>query len=296
MIDDAPDVVTLSGFDPFRREVARLALLDLVEDGRIHPGRIEEIVARTRELLSRQLHDDGLRAAEAADVGPIPPELAELLGRLRLFRAHGEDSLQAAIRLSTLAATMATEIKADVRVARRAALLHDLSRAVGREAGGSTEAILVDVLTRAGESPAVIAAVRRPGELYPAVTPEQAAVWLARALMEAGYATREESPVRRVEAVERVAALVEGVAEALAFQIGARVTLLLRPAETADTVGYVLLAHAVIERIEASLGPRVGFTIALLASSPRRRADGPQGNGAARFEGGRSGGRHRARR
>lgn len=300
VIDDAPEVVTLSGFDPFRREVARLALLELVEDGRIHPGRIDEAVTHTRDVLGRQLREDGVGAAEAAGVGSIPAELAELLGRLRLFRGDGQDALQSSIRLANLSVTMATELKADVRVARRAGLFHDLGRAVGREAGGSTDTIVADVLTRAGESPAVVTAVRPPGELYPTVTPEQAAVWLARNTVEAGLGAREEAPIRRVEAIEKVAQLVEGVAEPFAFQLGTRVTLLLRPTESGDMVNRMLLARSVLERIEASLGPRIGLTIAVLVSLPRRRADGPQGgpqgNGAARVDGGRQGQRHRQRR
>ena len=290
VIDDAPDVVTLSGFDPFRREVARLALLDLVDDGRIHPGRIEEAVRRARDELVVQVRWDGVAAAEAAGVGQLSGDLAELLGRLRLLRDRNEDRLGAAVRLAGLAATLAPELRADARVARRAALLQDVGRAVGREAGGSTDLITADLLTRAGESPAVVAAVTPPGELYPSVTPEQAAVWLAQAVVEAGQGGRDESPVRRVDVIERVAALVEGVAEPLAFQVGARVRLLLRPSEPLDTLGRLLLARAVLERIEGSLGPRVGLTVAFLGETVRRRAsgDGADGHGGPRSDGGRS--------
>ena len=300
VIEDAPDVVTLSGFDPFRREVARLALLDLIEDGRIHPGRIEETVRATREMLSRQLREDGMRAAEAAGAGPVSADMAELLGRLRLLRGAREDSLTEAIRHSGLASSLAEELKADVRTARRAALFYDLGRAIGREAGGSIETITADVLTRAGEPAGVVAAVRRPGDLYPAVTPEQAAVWLARAAGELGPAARDESPIRRAEAIERVVQLVDGVAEALAFQLGARVRLLIRPVDDLDASGRALLARAVLERIDASLGPRVGMTVAMLTASIQGRGAGEDrsgGNGAARIGAGRPPfrGRHRPR-
>ena len=287
VIDDAPDVVTLSGFDPFRREVARLALLDLIEDGRIHPGRIDESVKRAREHLTRQIHEGGAQAAEAAGIGALSNELIDLLGRLLLTRdATAGDALDAAVRLTGLAAAFATELRADVRTARRAAFLLDVGHAVGPEASGSVDAIAADVLARAGESPAVIAAVRPIDDLYPSVTPEQAAVRLARAIVESGFAARDESPVRRVDGVERVAELVEGVADAQAFQVGTRVRLLVRATEPLDTVDRVLLAKAVLEKIEASLGPRVGLTFWLVA--PRRRGqDGGQGNGTARVEGGR---------
>ena len=286
VIDDAPDVVTLSGFDPFRREVARLALLDLVDDGRIHPGRIDEAVKRAREYLSRQLREDGAQATEAAGVGSVPPELTELLGKLRLTRDEHGSALEAAVHLAGLAATFAAELRADQRTARRAAFLLDIGRAVGPEASGSVNEITADVLARAGESPAVIAAVRPIEDLYPTVTPEQAAVRLAQAIAEIGHIGREETPIRRVDAVERVVALVDGVTEALAFQVGTRVRLLVRASEPLDTVDRILLAKAVLEKIEASLGPRVGLTFWLLA--PRRRGqDGAQGNGAARVEGGR---------
>ena len=288
VIDDAPDIVTLSGFDPVRREVARRALLDLVEDGRIHPGRIDEAVRHARDGLVRQLREEGVHAAEAAGVGQTSSELAELLGRLRLVRGarpgvEGDgrtDALDASVRLAGLAALYAAEINADQRLARRAAFLHDLGRAVGREAGGSTDTIAADVLARAGEPPAVVAAVRPPGPLHPEVTPEQAAVWLATSVVEAGYGARDESPVRRVDAIERAAALVDGVAEAFAFQVGTRVRLLLRSTEPLDALRRVQLARAVLERIEGSLGPRMGLAVALLGQTPRRRG-GDGGDGGA---------------
>jgi ribonuclease Y len=288
VIDDAPDVVTLSGFDPFRREVARMALLDLVEDGRIHPGRIEEAVKRARDVLERRLLDEGLGAAQAAEVGHLNAEVASLLGRLALMRGEGEDALRTAVRRAGLAAAFAHELRADPRVARRAALLLEIARGVGREAGGSTQSITADVLARSGESPAVVATLKPIGDLFPAVTPEQAAVALARAVVATGLAAREEAPVRRVDVIERAAAMVEGVADALAFQVGTRVSLLLRPAEPMDPLGRILLARAVLDRIEQSLGPRVGMTVAILAPGARRRTgDGGDANGAARLESGR---------
>ena len=163
VIDDAPDVVTLSGFDPFRREVARLALLDLVEDGRIHPGRVEDAVKRARDALERTLREDGQRAAEAAGAGHVSHEIADLLGKLGLFRGDQENALEMSVRLANVAAAMAAELRADVRIVRRAALLSGIGRAVGPEAGGSTDAITADVLARASESPAVISALRTPG-------------------------------------------------------------------------------------------------------------------------------------
>jgi ribonuclease Y len=289
VIDDAPDVVTLSGFDPFRREVARLALLDLVDDGRIHPGRVEDAVKRARESLEHALREEGHRAAEAAGAGHVSPEIADLLGRLGLFRGEPENALEMVVRLSGVAAAMAAELRADARVARRAALLSNIGRAVGPEAAGSVDAITADVLARASESPVVIAALKPPSELYPLLTPEQAAVWLARALVEGWHASREEAPARRVDAVERAAAIVPGVAEALAFQVGTRVRLLVRPTEPLDTVSRIQLARAVLEKVDQSLGPRVGLMLAFLAGRQRHRNDGGPGNGTARVE---SGGRH----
>lgn len=293
VIDDAPDVVTLSGFDPYRREVARLALLDLVEDGRIHPGRVEEAVKRAREGLERRLREEGQRAAEAAGVGHIPHDLADLLGRLSLYRVDAEDALETSVRLAGVAAAMAAELRADVRTVRRAALLSGIGRAVGPEASGSVDAITADVLARASESPAVIAALKPPGDLYPAITAEQAAIWLARAVMDIGHPARDESPVRRVDAVERAAAIVPGVAEPLAFQVGTRVRLLVRPTEALDTVARIQLARAVLEKIDSSLGSRVGLTLAFLVSRGRHRPEGGPGNGTTRVEGGRHGPRGR---
>jgi ribonuclease Y len=297
VIDDAPDVVTLSGFDPFRREVARLALLDLVEDGRIHPGRVEDAVKRARDLIDRQLRDDGHRAAEAAGAGHVSHEIADLLGKLGLYRGEQENALEMSVRLAGVAASMAAELRADARVVRRAALLSGIGRAVGPEAGGSSDVITADVLARAGESPAVISALRVPDELYATATPEQASLWLARALVDGWHPSRDESPVRRVDAVERAAAIVTGVSEALAFQVGTRVRLLLRSSEPLDTVGRIQLARAVLEKIDSSLGPRVGLTLAFLVGRGRHRGEGGPGNGTARVEGGRHGpGRRPGRR
>jgi ribonuclease Y len=297
VIDDAPDVVTLSGFDPFRREVARLALLDLVEDGRIHPGRVEDAVKRARDALERTLREDGQRAAESAGAGHVSQEIADLLGKLGLFRGDQENALEMSVRLANVAAVMAAELRADVRIVRRAALLSGIGRAVGPEAGGSTDAITADVLTRASESPAVISALRTPDELYATATPEQAALWLARALVDGWHPARDESPVRRVDAVERAAAIVQGVGEALAFQVGTRVRLLVRPADSLDTVARIQLARAVLEKIDSSLGPRVGLTLAFLVGRGRHRGEGGPGNGTARVEGGRHGsGRRPGRR
>jgi ribonuclease Y len=293
VIDDAPDVVTLSGFDPFRREVARLALLDLVEDGRIHPGRVEEAVKRARDMLEHRLREDGQRAAEAIGAGHVSNEIAELLGKLALFRVETDTALDTAVRLANVAAAVANELRADGRAVKRAALFSELGRAVGPEAGGSIDDITMDVLARAGESQTVIVALRPPGDLFPAVTPEQASIWLARALADSGHVAREESPVRRVDAVERAAALVPGVGEALAFQVGTRVRLLIRPAEPLETIPRVQLARTVLEKIDSSLGPRVGLTVAMLVGRPRQRGEGGQGNGAMRVEGGRHGQRNR---
>jgi ribonuclease Y len=297
VIDDAPDVVTLSGFDPFRREVARLALLDLVEDGRIHPGRVEDAVKRARDSLERTLRDEGQRAAEGAGAGHVSPELADLLGKLGLFRGDQENALEMAVRLANVAAVMAAELRADVRVVRRAALLSGIGRAVGPEAGGSVDAITADVLARAGESAAVISALRSPDDLYGTVTPEQASLWLGRALVDGWHPARDESPVRRVDAVERAAGIVPGVGEALAFQVGTRVRLLVRPAEPLDTVSRIELARDVLEKIDSSLGSRVGLTLAFLVGRGRHRGEGGPGNGTARVEGGRhSSGRRPGRR
>ncbi|MCC7370023.1 MAG: DUF3552 domain-containing protein [Chloroflexi bacterium] len=297
VIDDAPDVVTLSGFDPFRREVARLALLDLVDDGRIHPGRVEDAVKRARESLEHALREEGQRAADAAGAGHVPPEIADLLGRLGLFRGETENALEMAVRLSGIAAAIATELRGDARVVRRAALLSGIGRAVGPEAGGSVDAITADVLARASESQAVIAALKPPTDLYPLVTADQASIWLARALVEGWHASRDESPTRRVDAVERAAAIVPGVSEAQAFQVGTRVRLFVRPAEQLDTVGRIQLARAVLEKVDASLGPRVGLTLAFLVGRNRHRGEGGGNNGAARPESGRhQGGRRSGRR
>jgi HD superfamily phosphodiesterase len=187
-----------------------------------------------------------------------------------------------------VASLFAQELRADARVARRAALLLEIARGVGREAGGSTLSITADVLARSGESPAVVATLKPIGDLFPAITPEQAAVTLARAVAQAGLAAREEAPVRRVDVIERAATMVEGVSDALAFQVGTRVWLLIRPAEPVDPLGRILLARAVLDRIEQSLGPRVGMTVSLLVPGARRRTgDGTETNGAARLESGR---------
>ncbi len=256
IIDDTPDAVTLSGFDPVRREIARVALSKLVADGRIHPARIEEVVARAKQEIDQQMREEGEQAAIRAGVTGLHPEVVRLMGRLKFRTSYGQNVLNHSVEVAHLAAMIATEIGADVTVARTAGFLHDIGKAMDHEVEGPHALIGADVLKRFGtKSARVIHAVaahhneEEPQSIDPIIISAADAISGARP-----GARREtvESYIRRLEALESVASSFPGVERSFAIQAGREVRIIAIP-EQVDDLGSVRLARDIAKKIEETL-------------------------------------------
>ncbi|MHB0870324.1 MAG: ribonuclease Y [Chloroflexota bacterium] len=256
IIDDTPDAVTLSGFDPVRREIARLALTKLVQDGRIHPARIEEIVHKTKVEVETSIREAGEEAALEAGVHGLHPEVIKLLGRMNYRTSYGQNIRLHAIEVSHLAQVLASEIGADVNVAKRAGLLHDLGKAVDHEFEGPHALIGAELAKRYGESPKVVHAIEahHADETEPQ-TLEAIIVQASDAISGARPGARRETLehyIKRLEALETVANSFEGVEKSFAIQAGREVRIIVKPEEI-DDLGAVRLARDIVKRIEETL-------------------------------------------
>ncbi|HEX9015239.1 MAG TPA: ribonuclease Y [Chloroflexota bacterium] len=256
IIDDTPDAVTLSGFDPVRREIARLALTKLVTDGRIHPARIEEVVQKTKLEVETAIREAGEEAALEAGVHGLNPETVKLLGRMKYRTSYGQNIRLHSIEVSHIAAMLAAEIGADVNIARRAGLLHDLGKAVDHEFEGPHALIGAELAKRYGESPRVVHAIaaHHADETEPQ-TLEAVLVQAADAISGARPGARRETLehyIKRLEALEGVANSFPGVDRSFAIQAGREVRIIVKPEEI-DDLGAVRLARDIVKRIEESL-------------------------------------------
>jgi len=255
IVDDTPEAVTVSSFDPVRREIARRALLRLVQDGRIHPARIEEVVEKTRQEVEQIIIEEGERAALEANVQGLHPDLVKLLGRLRFRTSYGQNVLQHSIEVSLIAGALAAELGADVNVARTAGLLHDIGKAVDHEVEGPHALIGADIARRLGRSAKIVHAIAaHHGEEEPR-TVEAFIVAAADAISGARPGARREmleAYIKRLEALEGVATSFKGVQKAYAIQAGREVRILVKP-EAIDDLGAVRLARDVVKKIQESL-------------------------------------------
>ena len=256
IIDDTPDAVTLSGFDPVRREVARLSLQRLISDGRIHPARIEEVVAKARSEVENIIREEGDQAAQKAGVHGLHPELARMLGRLKYRTSYGQNVLMHSVEVANLAAMIAAELHADVVVARTAGLLHDIGKAVSHEVEGPHALIGMDVVKRYVKSPKIVSAVgNHHGEMDEEQTVEAIIVQAADAISGARPGARRETVenyIKRREALEGVANSFPGVERSFAIQAGREVRILVKPDEI-DDVAAARLARDIVKQIEDSL-------------------------------------------
>src|SRR5919198_35550 len=253
IIDDTPETVVLSGFDPVRREVARIALTKLILDGRIHPARIEDVVAKARQEVDSIIREAGENAALEANVHGLQPELLKILGRLHFRTSYGQNVLAHSVEVSILAATIAHELGADVNVCKIAALLHDLGKAIDQEVEGPHAIISGEIARRFGRSPKIIHAMvaHHASDTEPQ-TLEAAIVQAADAISAARPGARRETIdlyIKRLEALEHIANSFTGVEKSFAIQAGREVRIIVKPEEI-DEYSASLLASEIAHKIE----------------------------------------------
>jgi ribonuclease Y len=255
IIDDTPNAVVLSSFDGIRREVARMTLLKLIEDGRIHPTRIEEMYYLSKAELDEHVRQAGEQAVFEANCGEFHEELVKILGRLRYRTSYGQNVLKHTLEVVQLAGIMAAELEASVKTTKRAALLHDLGKAVTHEVEGSHAQISTQLARRYGESVAVCHAIEAHHYEVQPQTVEAVLLIAADAISAARPGARGESLehyVKRLETLEQLAARHPGVEKVYALQAGREIRVLVKPAEIDDD-GAVLLSHEIAREIEDHL-------------------------------------------
>lgn len=255
IIDDTPDAVALSCFDPVRREIARVALNKLILDGRIHPARIEEVVQKARSEVEATIQSEGEQAAYEAGVQGLHPELIKLLGRLKYRFSYGQNVLMHSIEVSHIASMVAAELGADVEVAKKAGLLHDIGKAIDFEVEGTHAAIGGEVVQRWEKSSAVVRAIAEHHEEAAFSSVESFIVATADAVSGARPGARRESIdqyLKRLEALESVANSFPGVEKSYAIQAGREIRIMVKPEEV-DDLEAARLVRSIAKKVEDEL-------------------------------------------
>ena len=255
IIDDTPEAVILSGFDPVRREVARIALEKLIVDGRIHPARIEEMVEKAEREVNAIIKEEGEQATFEVGIHNLHPELVKLLGRLRYRTSYGQNVLKHSVEVAHLAGLMAGELGLDVKLAKRAGLLHDIGKALDHEVEGTHVDIGIDVLRRYKESEAVINGMAAHHGDYEAKSMEAVLIAAADALSAARPGARRETLdayIKRLEKLEEIANTTPGVEKSFAIQAGREIRIIAKPDDVNDEE-IVFLAREISKKIEAEL-------------------------------------------
>jgi ribonuclease Y len=255
VIDETPDAVTLSGFDPVRREVARIALTKLLTDGRIHPARIEEMVEKARKEVENSIKEAGEEAIVEASCPGLHPEIVRTLGRLMFRYSYGQNQLRHAVETANLAAMIAHELGANVEVARRGGLLHDLGKAISHEVEGTHASLGAELAKRHGVHPAIVHCIEAHHEEVEPSSVEAVITIVADAISGARPGARRESLeayLKRLEALEAVANEFPGVEKSFAIQAGREIRIIVKPEEV-DDLGASRMAKEISRRIQESL-------------------------------------------
>ena len=255
IVDDTPEAVVISGFDPLRREVARIAIEKLLEDGRIHPAKIEEMVEKAKEELAETIKEEGERAVLETGVNNLHPDLVKLIGKLRYRTSYGQNVLNHSIEVSNLARIMAEELGLNPKIARRAGLLHDIGKALDHDMEGTHVELGVEVLKKYKENNTVINAVEaHHGDVEP-MSLEAVLVQAADAISASRPGARREtleSYIKRLEKLEEIADSFDGVEKSYAIQAGREVRLIVKPEKVSDNE-MTLMARDVAKKIESEM-------------------------------------------
>ncbi len=255
IVDDTPETILISAYDPLRREIARLALQRLIADGRIHPARIEEVVEKVKKDVDQMLREEGEKACMEVNVHGLHPELVRLVGRLKFRTSYGQNCLQHSMEVAWLTGMMAAEIKADAKLARRMGLLHDIGKALTHEQEGSHPELSEQVLTKYNESPAVINAALCGHENIEPQTVEAVLVEAADGISAARPGARRdvlESYIKRLAKLEEIATSYKGVDLAYAIQAGREVRIMVKSDVVSDLDAHQL-AKEISKRIESEM-------------------------------------------
>ncbi|MCL2324352.1 MAG: ribonuclease Y [Actinomycetia bacterium] len=256
IIDDTPETVVLSSFDPVRREIGRIALENMIADGRIHPARIEEMFGKAEKLVNEQIQREGEQATFDAGVHSLHPEIVKTLGRLRFRTSYGQNVLNHSLEVSWLAGVMAEELGADVELAKRAGLLHDLGKAIDHEIEGPHAVIGAELAKRLGEHDEVVHIIMAHHNDVEAQTVEAVLIQAADAISASRPGARREtleSYVKRLEKLEAVANAHAGVEKTYAMQAGREIRIMVQPDEISDGDAVILardVAHEIEEQLE----------------------------------------------
>ena len=255
IIDDTPEAVIISGFDPLRREVARLALEKLIDDGRIHPAKIEEVVEKAKEEVEETIKAEGERACLETGVNNLHPDIVKLLGKLKYRTSYGQNVLNHSIEVSNLARLMADELGVNTKIAKRAGLLHDIGKALDHDMEGTHVEIGVEVLKKYKENDIIINAVEaHHGDVEPASI-EAILVQAADAISASRPGARRETLeayIKRLEKLEEIANSFEGVETSFAIQAGREIRLVVKPEKVSDS-DMVVMARDVAKRVESEM-------------------------------------------